>query len=175
VSDQYFKNGDVNTAADINAHLLSLDPSLMAGVALAGANGGRTYHPAEPMNGLNDGILTGMESAGLDMEGVDLVVLSGCDTVGVAAAGQSLFGLVNAFRVAGAKAVVASLFRVKDVETARLMEEFYRVMLTNRVGPAIGLRRAALNLKKTGAPASVWAAFVSYCDLKSAPFLLKER
>ena len=174
VRDEYFKNSDGKTLSDIDAHLLSLDPSLLSGVALAGANYGGIKRKDGSAQGLDDGILTAMEAASLNIEGVDLVVLSGCDTVGLARAGQSLFGLVNGYRVAGAKTIVASLFPVGDEPTARFMAEFYRTMITQRVGPANALRNAALAMKKDGASAGVWASFASYGNLNSAPFVLKD-
>jgi CHAT domain-containing protein len=173
LNSEVFKDRQGRIAADVDAHLLSLDPSLLSGVALAGANRGGDYEPESPVVGLDDGVLTAMEAASLSIDGVELVVLSGCETVGVALAGQSLFGLVGGFRVAGAKSVVASLFAVGDEATARLMEEFYRSMLTDRVGPATALRNSCLKLKREGASPRVWASFVSFGDLKSAPFLLK--
>lgn len=90
-----------------------------------------------------------------------------------ASGGESLYGLVSGLRAAGAKTVVASLFAVDDLGTARLMKLFYEVMLRERVGPARALRAAALEAKTDGAPPKIWASFVSYGELRSAPLVLK--
>ena len=97
----------------------SLAPGLTAGLSLAGAN-----HPGD--DALNDGILTGAEAADLDLRGVELVVLSACETgLGPVAAGEGVLGLQRAFQVGGARTVVASLWKVDDRATQEMMELFY--------------------------------------------------
>ena len=101
------------------AGLQAFNPGLLSGLALAGANdaaGGSA----------DDGVLTAEEIAVLDMEQVDLAVLSACETgLGRVAGGEGLIGIQRAFQVAGADAVVASLWQVPDQATRVLMERFY--------------------------------------------------
>jgi CHAT domain-containing protein len=62
---------------------------------------------------------------------------------------------------AGAKAVVASLWKVDDATTARLMSDFYRWMLAgDSLGPCEALRAACRALKKVDPDPSRWGAFV---------------
>ena len=90
-------------------------PGLLSGLALAGAN----VRPT-PL-GKDDGILTALEVAELDLAKVDLAVLSACETgLGEVAGGEGLLGLQRAFQVAGARSVVASLWKVPDIQTQRL-------------------------------------------------------
>jgi len=142
------------------------DPMLLSGLAMAGAN------PRDGGAG-DDGILTALEASYLDLEGVDLVTLSACETArGTAESGEGVQGLVSAFQMAGARCVVASLWRVDDEGTRRLMEGFYERMLRHEspLSPADALREAALALRdwrdesrraRFAAP-RYWAAFVAY-------------
>lgn len=64
------------------------------------------------------------ESVRLD---ADLVVLSACDSGrGKELGGEGLLSLTRAFQFAGARAVVASLWKVEDQGAADLMVRFYR-------------------------------------------------
>ncbi len=76
----------------------------------------------EPENGLLQAWEI-FESIRID---ADLVTLSGCHTaVGKHIAGEGLIGLTRAFQYAGARTVLASLWRVEDQTTAELMRRFY--------------------------------------------------
>jgi CHAT domain-containing protein/Tfp pilus assembly protein PilF len=59
----------------------------------------------------------------------DLVVLSACQTaLGKNVSGEGLIGLTRAFQYAGARSVVATLWRVDDLAAANLMSSFYRFL-----------------------------------------------
>ena len=78
-----------------------------------------------------------------------LVVLSACQTgVGKHIKGEGLIALTRGFMYAGAKSVVASLWKVDDAATAALMAEFYKQMFTNKLKPAAALREAQLKVSK---------------------------
>jgi len=105
---------------DIDTLLRGLNPGLLSGLVLAGAN--REANPNE-----DDGILTAEEIATLALDNAELVVLSACDTgLGPVAGGEGLLGVQRAFQVAGARTSVASLWSVDDRATRLLMETFYR-------------------------------------------------
>jgi CHAT domain-containing protein/tetratricopeptide (TPR) repeat protein len=121
-------------------------PGLLSGIALVGANrGARAVGPmAEPGD---DGVLTALEVAELDLAGTQLVVLSACETgLGRPAAGEGLLGLQRAFAVAGARTVIASLWQVDDQATATLMGEFYRNLWEKELGKLEALRQAQLTM-----------------------------
>ena len=70
-------------------------PGLLSGIALAGAN-----RPTSIWQ--DDGILTALEVAELDLSSVEMAVLSACETgLGEVAGGEGLLGLQRAFQVAG--------------------------------------------------------------------------
>jgi CHAT domain-containing protein/tetratricopeptide (TPR) repeat protein len=63
------------------------------------------------------------------LNGVDLVVLSACETgVGGLGNGEEILGLGYQFQVSGAKAVMSSLWKVSDNGTQALMAEFYAAL-----------------------------------------------
>ncbi|MEM8501227.1 MAG: CHAT domain-containing protein [Pseudomonadota bacterium] len=94
-----------------------------------------------------------------------LVVLSACDSYsGQAIDGEGVFGLTRAFLEAGAHQVVGSLWSVDDVATSRLMGEFYRSLLDDRLSVAHSLRTAQLaiytNKDHNWKDPYYWAAFL---------------
>jgi CHAT domain-containing protein len=124
--------------------LAALHPGLLCGLALAGAN-------ALPAPGSDDGILTAEEVASLRLGGVDLAVLSACETgLGPVAGGEGVLGLQRAFQVSGARTVVASLWKVSDEHTRELMERFYENLWDQRKGKLEALRDAQLAMMREG-------------------------
>lgn len=116
----------------------AISPLVMTGVVLAGANNPRT--PGR-------GVLTGEALVDLDLSGLELAVLSACETgLGNVAGGEGTFGLQRAFHLAGARNVVATLWKVPDQSTAALMALFYRNLWGKNLTPIEALRQAQLEI-----------------------------
>jgi len=84
----------------------------------------------------------------------ELVTLSACETaLGFKTGGDGYVGLAHAFFAAGARAVVASLWKVGDEPTRRFMSRFYENMLTR-------------DMDKSAAPqeANIWLRSFETCD-----------
>jgi CHAT domain-containing protein len=119
------------------------NPLVMTGLVFAGAN-----NPKTP----GRGILTGEQLIDLDLSGLELAVLSACETgLGDVAGGEGTFGLQRAFHYAGTRNVVASLWKVPDAPTAALMNLFYQNLWDKNLTPMEALRQAQLELYRNPA------------------------
>ena len=90
----------------------------------------------------DDGRLYGMEIINWDLAGLDLLVLSACET----ARGQETFvgglrGLPTAINIAGAKRSLLTLWPVDDAGTAEFMVAFYSYLSAGKTYPE-ALRQA---------------------------------
>jgi CHAT domain-containing protein/tetratricopeptide (TPR) repeat protein len=112
----------------------------------------------EPM----DGFLGLQDIYNLDLS-ADLVVLSACQTaLGKEINGEGMIGLTRGFMYAGASSVVATLWKVNDFATAKLMAHFYKAIERDGMTPAQALRHAQLalwNEQPLAAP-YYWAGFI---------------
>ena len=142
-----------------NRWVVDDNPMVRSGLVLAEGNLG--------VSGDSDGLWTAEEVAGLSLEGVELVVLSACDTgLGEVVAGEGVLGLSRGLSQAGAGAVVMSLWTVPDDETRDLMTDLYREVLARHRSPVEALRRAQLRAlrraeRRWGEPRpELWASFV---------------
>jgi CHAT domain-containing protein len=116
----------------------ALSPMVMTGLVFAGAN-----QPGTP----GRGIVTGEALVDLDLSGLELAVLSACETgLGDVAGGEGTFGLQRAFHLAGTRDVIASLWKVPDRPTAALMALFYRNLWDKDLPPVEALRQAQLEI-----------------------------
>jgi CHAT domain-containing protein len=129
------------------------NPLLRSGLALAGAN---------ERVGRDDGILTALEVASMDLRGTELVVLSACETgLGEVEGGEGVYGLRRALAIAGARSQVMSLWKVDDAATRDLMVRYYEALRAGG-GRSAALREVALGMlaSKTRAHPFYWASFI---------------
>ena len=103
------------------------------------------------------------EAYELPLDGVELAVLSACDTArGKLVRGEGVQSFSRAFLAAGARSTVTTLWRVADGPTAQFMKVFYHY-LQQGATRAESLRRAKLSFMNSGstlADPHYWAAFV---------------
>jgi tetratricopeptide (TPR) repeat protein len=109
----------------------------------------------------------------LSLDGVELAVLSACDTErGPRLRGDGAQSFSRAFLAAGARSTVTTLWRVADRPTANLMTIFYH-HLQRGLPRAEALRRAKLRMLDSDSRAAhphFWAAFVLTGDgLRAVP------
>jgi CHAT domain-containing protein/tetratricopeptide (TPR) repeat protein len=122
----------------------------------------RTVLALAPGGG-QDGFLGAVDLASLPLD-ADLVVLSACQTAGgVVLRGEGIQGMTAPLLQAGARAVVATNWRIADEGSGRVMTAMYAGLAHGQtVGDA--LHHAKLASLRGGAPAGEWAAFVAVGD-----------
>jgi CHAT domain-containing protein len=114
----------------------------------------------------DDGILTAKEIAQTDLRGLDLVVLSACQTGLGEVTGEGVFGLQRGFKKAGARTLLMSLWSVNDEATAIMMSRFYEYFLSGKskreafLSAQNDLRNYEKNGRKIFDKPQFWAAFI---------------
>lgn len=126
-------------------------PLLKSGLALSGANS---------TSDSNVGIISAEEISLMDLKATELVVLSACDTAqGEMIDKEGVFGLEKAFKAAGAKRVIVSLWEVPDKSAALLMKLFYTNLYQGH-DVALSLTLAKRNLREKMPNPIYWSPFV---------------
>lgn len=142
------------------------NPLLRSGLALAGFNLRKS--------GNEDGVLTALEVAGLNLAGTKLVVLSACETgLGDVVNGEGVYGLRRALAIAGAESQLITLWLVDDLATRDLMMSYYQRLQKN-VDRSAALRATQLEMLKNPKYQRpyYWAAFIpsgEWASLKVKP------
>ncbi|MBK8953963.1 MAG: CHAT domain-containing protein [Saprospiraceae bacterium] len=167
----FFTDGLANLSPQALAFMNSQNPMMRSGLILAGANERWTKNEAQTNNLLNgeDGILTALEISQMNLLNTDLVVLSACETgLGAIKAYEGVYGLQRAFKIAGVKYVIMSLWQVPDKQTGMLMTRFYKYLCewyrdhpdTFAVGIPQAFQKAQKELRDLGLDPYQWAGFV---------------
>ncbi len=136
----------------------SENPLLRSGLALAGSNGRQNRQNG---NG-EDGVLTALEVAGLNLRGTKLVVLSACGTgLGDVKTGEGVYGLRRALVISGSQSQLLSLWAVSDNGTKDLMVKYYQNLKAGK-GRHEALREVQLEFIKSSRYKNpyYWASFI---------------
>jgi CHAT domain-containing protein len=116
----------------------------------------------------NDGYLQVHEIFGMDLRNASLVTLSACETaLSKIFGGDDLVGLSRGFIYAGTPSLLATLWKVDDPATSKLMEYFYQNWKQGMSKPE-ALRQAQIALKNIPQfrHPYYWAPFVMIGDWK---------
>lgn len=137
----------------------SANPFFRSGLILSGANNVWKYN--RRIKGIEDGVLTAYEVSNMDLVNTKLAVLSACETgLGDVHSGEGVFGLQRSFKIAGAKNVIMSLWKVPDRETAELMEIFYMNLIEKKMNIDEAFYSAQMQMRQKYTDPYFWAAFI---------------
>lgn len=130
-----------------------------SGLLFAGANAILTNNGNDIPEGADDGILTAKEISRLDFGGLDLVVLSACESGLGKITGEGVFGLQRGFKKAGAKTIIMTLWSVAGEVSNLLISEFFKNLTGGRNKRAAFIAAQKVVREKYPEPL-LWAAFV---------------
>lgn len=120
------------------------DPMTRCALVFAGANHlikkdfKKESLPAE----VDDGYLTAQEVANIDLRGLELLVLSACESALGELDGDGVFGIQRGFKKAGAQTIIMSLWQVDPAATELMMKKFYEAWLGDKDKPGVSKRKA---------------------------------
>ena len=95
-----------------------------------------------------DGVLTAYEVSQLNLRGLDLVVLSACQTGNGEISGEGVFGMQRGFKMAGAQSIIMSLWNVGDEATKDMMTQFYKYYLDDNLSKREAFLKAQQYVKE---------------------------
>jgi len=153
----YFFPDEIANGTD-NIYATHKNPLLRSGLVLSGAN--EFWNNKSLVDPNNDGILTAEEISFMDLSGVELVVLSACDTgLGEISNLEGVNGLQRAFKLAGANKLIMSLWKIPDRETVEFFGYFYKFLLEEKLSINDSFRETQRIMKDKYTP-YYWGGFV---------------
>lgn len=132
------------------------NPLYQSGIALSFAN-----KSASISDGMNDGILNAYEAMNLNLDSTQLLVLSACSVGdGEMVSGQGLFGFQKAFKIAGARNIILSLWEVFPKYTRKFFTQFYSKLLeTSDIDDSFLFAQRSLK-SDPNIPPAFWGSFI---------------
>lgn len=136
------------------------DAMSLSGLIMSGGNA--AWRGKELPKGVLGGILTASDIARLDLSNTKFTVLSACQSGNGQATPEGLYGLQRAFKKAGVKTMIMSLWNVSDVVGTEFMKLFYENILDkdNNFDKRKAFEKAKSAIREKYSEPFYWACFV---------------
>ena len=139
------------------------DPLCYSGLLFSGCNNKLTS-PADFPGDIDDGILTAQEISLLNLQSLQLTVLSACQTGTGTLQDDGVFGVQRGFKKAGAHTLVMSLWSVSDAATLLMMTTFYEGLLGG-MSRGDAFLKAQATVREAYPQPHFWAPFIMLDDI----------
>jgi len=127
-----------------------------SGLLMAGASAITTDSTTEAFS---RSVLTARDVSMLNLSSIDMVVLSACETAKGDVSSDGVFGLQRAFKQAGVRTIVMTLWKVNDFVTRDMMLTFYRYW-TESKSKRDAFQQAIIDMRNRYPEPEYWAAYV---------------
>ena len=140
------------------------DAMFLSGLIFSGGNA--AWQGKELPHGVLGGVVTAENISCLNFSNTDMVVLSACQTgKGLVpdekiSRNEGIFGLQRAFKKAGVRTIVMSLWDVSDVVSRKFMTEFYKNLFIHKYSKRVAFNKAKTYIRKQYPEPLYWAGFV---------------
>ena len=149
--EPYFSNSKGDNDSDV------ISPMSRSGLIMSG--GEDTWKGRVNFNRGVDNILLAEEIAGLYLPNTELLVMSACQTALGEIRGDGVYGLQRAFKLAGAKTMIMSLWEVNDDATKIMMTNLYEQLLSG-LSKRDSFNYAIKKVREWNDNPYYWAAFI---------------
>ena len=131
---------------------------LLSGLVLSGGNS--EWKGTSANTDYLGGLLTADDISKLDLSGTELVVMSACGTGQGEVTSEGVYGLQRAFKMAGVKQLVMTLWQVNDYVSKEFMKRFYENLIYKRQEPDTALHEAKKEIREEYHDPYYWAGYV---------------
>ena len=134
------------------------DAMSLSGLLMAGAN--RAWRGDVLPEGVLGGILTASKISRMDLEGNEITILSACQTGQGETTPEGVYGLQRAFKKAGVKTIIMTLWSVNDLSTKEFMTTFFKRLADNGWHKHEAFEYAKRTIKEKYKDPYHWAPFI---------------
>ncbi len=144
------------TAINLPALKGRFSPMDLSGIVMSNGNQGWLY--GSPMQ--HEGVLTALDISKMNLKDTSLVVLSVCNSGNGTVRSDELYGLQRAFKKAGVKSIIMSLWNESDEVGAMFMTKLYYHLLFDELSIIDSFNRAKNEIRAQFHHPIYWANFI---------------